>query len=181
MAANHTVYITHATNVNNECSCSVEYPAHVFSSVRPSQVRVAEMDSPRCSLCRNITSCDHRRRKRINSKSCDKEREALLSISRDSSVFLDKIMSQIPSPVLCQSCCNILNNISNYKIKLAKLSETITNMIAAIICSCESVSSQVSICLSFRSSYPRCLALSIAIVLKSMAVHSLFTLVAWVM
>ena len=89
-------------------------------------------------------------------------------------------MSQIPSPVLCQSCCNILNNISNYKIKLAKLSETITNMIAAIICSCESVSSQVSICLSFRSSYPRCLALSIAIVLKSMAVHSLFTLVAWV-
>ena len=29
MAANHTVYITHATNVNKECSCSVEYPAHV--------------------------------------------------------------------------------------------------------------------------------------------------------
>ena len=93
--ANHTVYITHATNVNNECSCSVEYPAHVFSSVRPSQVRVAEMDSPRCSLCRNITSCDHRRRKRINSKSCDKEREALLSRSMLPEVDLGIVQSSL--------------------------------------------------------------------------------------
>lgn len=85
---------------------------------------------PRCCLCRNPVSGDHRRRKKLHGAGCTKAKAVLRSLS---SVPLEALVEMSDQgAILCYNCEKSLNNIRSLEEKIEGLKSEITTKLSAL-------------------------------------------------